>query len=135
MKAEFSKHISTASYIEDQGLQYGYLLSLFRYVVQVAAYSAYEATATLADCPEQMQEQAQRLLQPSDGDFATTLDICIPALRQVWPCCASAWFDSRGTDYVESGRDICSVVIANCNDRIGHGVFDSRSVIERLVEI
>jgi len=132
MKKELQRQLSTASFIEDQGLQYGYLLSLFRYVIQLAAYSAYEAASVLADCPEQMHEQAQRLLQPSDGEFANTLDLCIPVLRTVWPSCAQAWFDSRGTSFVESGSEICTAVISNRNDRVAHGVFDKCSLIDQL---
>lgn len=132
MKTELSHQLSTASFIEDQGLQHGYLLSLFRYVIQIAAYSVYEATSTLVECSEQMQEQAQRLLQPSDGEFAATLDLCIPVLRTVWPSCAQGWFDSRGTEYPESGYEICNAIISKRNDRIGHGVFDQRSMLEQL---
>ncbi len=135
MRQEIQRQLATASYIDDQGLQYGYLLSLFRYVLQMAAYSAFEATSALADPPEQMQEQGLRLLQPSDGEFTATLDLCIPALRTVWPTCSRGWFDARGTEHHESGSEICSAIISKRNDRIGHGVFDKGSLTEQLEKL
>lgn len=130
MRSELLKQLSTAQYIEDQGLQYAFLLSLFRFVTQVAAYSVFEFTSTHAECPDQMQEHAQRLLQPSDGDFVSTLDLCLPATRSVWPDCCAAWFDARGTEYPQSGREICLLIISKRNDRLGHGVFDQNSLLE-----
>ncbi len=135
MKKHLLQQLSTASFLEDQGLQYGYLLSLFRYILQAAAYSSYEAAYALVECPEQMQEQAVKLLQPSDGDFTSTLDLCIPALRTIWPSCASGWFDSRGTEYSESGSELCNAIISKRNDRIGHGVFDAHSLHEQLEKL
>ncbi len=145
MKKELIDHLSTANFLEDQGLKYGFLLSLFRYVLQSAAYSAYEACAASVDCPEGFDENAQKLLQPSDGDFPSTLDLCIPLLRTVWPNCTQAWFDARGSQYKESGKEIAASVISQRNDRMGHGVFDEATLhsqleilpsqIESLIEI
>lgn len=127
--------VSTASFIEDQALQYSYLLSIFRYTMQTAAFSCFEAAAALADLPEQAHEQALKLLQPSDGDFTSTLDLCLPALRRAWPGCAQGWFDNRGTDFESSGSSICSAIISKRNDRLGHGVLDQLSVQEELTRL
>jgi tetratricopeptide (TPR) repeat protein len=131
IKKELQRHLSNASYLEDEGLKYGYLLSLFRYVLQVSSYSAYEAVVEFVDYSDHITEQAKRLLQPSDGDFVTTLNMCIPALREVWPSVASGWFD-KGKNSNESGEEICLKIISKRNDRLAHGVFDKKTLKEGL---
>lgn len=132
MKAELQKHLSNACFLEEQGHQYGYLLSVFRYILQVSAYSAFEASRSLAEPPEQFADLPRKLLQPADGDFVYALDICIPPLTAVMPGLCKGWFDSRGTGRTESGRDIANSIISKRNDRVGHGVFDLQSIHEEL---
>lgn len=132
MKSELLKHLSRACFLEEQGHQYGYLLSVFRYVLQVAAYSAFEASHSLADPPESFADLPRKLLQPADGDFVYALDICIPSLSYIFPGFCKGWFDSKGTDHSASGRDIANSIISKRNDRLGHGVFDLHSVHEEL---
>ena len=124
--------LSDAAYIEDQGLKYGFLLSVFRYIIQTAAYTAFELVPEIADIPDSYEAQAKRLLQPSDGDFVSTLDLCIPALKRVWPNIAHGWFDHRGTLHSETGNLSCLDIIAKRNDRIAHGVFDKHTLLEEL---
>lgn len=135
MKNDIKLELSAASFIEDQGLQYAYLISIFRYILQISAYSAIEATMTITSCPEQLNDLSRKMLQPSDGDFISVLDTCIPALRTVWPSCAQGWFDFRNTEWKKSGQTIAIDIVSSRNDRIGHGVFDQNTLNDGLSKL
>lgn len=132
VKSKIATLLSDAAYIEDQGLKYGFLLSVFRYIIQTAAYTAFELIPEIADIPDGYETQAKRLLQPSDGDFVSSLDLCIPALKRAWPNIAHGWFDHRGTQHPETGNLLCLDIISKRNDRIAHGVFDQHTLLEEL---
>lgn len=135
MKSELSRQLSTANFIEDQGLQYGYLLSIFRCALQAAAYSSYEVAHRYCEPIDGMDELGRKLLQPSDGDLPEVINLLLPSIRTNWPVCATRWFDVPSGSNGQSGRSICDDVIAMRNDRLGHGVLDAASVQAHLAQL
>lgn len=78
LKSALSGIVSDAAFLSDQAHQYSFLISIFRYLLQISAYSALETACYLGTDPSELGDIAAILAHPSDGDYIAAVDSCLP---------------------------------------------------------
>lgn len=138
MYRQFKEIIARAHYLDDEALKYGFYFSILRSVLQMSSIVAFDLSWEVAEGTSKVEVSAlsKTLLQPSDGDFITTLDTCLQVLRfSGWRNCAPDWFDTSQNAKKEGFtalRSLCIELVKERNSRMGHGVIDQASVLEGL---
>jgi hypothetical protein len=127
-------------YRADDGIQFNYLMSLIRAVLQYCSYSLVEYWQKYSPETEETDcEIVKQLLSPSDGSFVSVIDKILPNIKNnLWPNCADSWFKKR-VHYVNDEEITIEPLVNRVNEwvifrnnRLGNGVVDKETITEKM---
>jgi Tfp pilus assembly protein PilF len=135
LKDLYLERLNRALYQLEAGVQYTFLNSLIRSILQTGAIAALDYCMEEVDDVEQttLPELAASLLAPADGAPVRVLDGCLPIIRQAgWPSCASPWFTPAGDGDQRPLNRRAEAWVKYRNDRPGHGVVAQDTIQDGL---
>lgn len=139
MRDYFLDQISVLPYSAEEGVQFNYIMSVIRSLLQYCSYSLVEYWQKYSSDTETDCEFVKQLLSASDGSFSSVIDKILPGVRNsLWPNCGDAWY--KKTKAVAKNEEIEVDPLVNRigewvkfrNNRIGHGVVDRNTINENL---
>lgn len=144
MQTIYKRELDALTDILDLGHRFNYVLALERSILQCAAIAAleYYARTYRSSAVGDIVELARQMLSPVDSTPIETLDRLIPLFRQNgWSGCAKGWFETNALESsaLESQHYDSTPLVRTLkewvtfrNDRSGHGVVDTQTVVSKL---